>query len=75
MIARSTRPRRRAGISSWIAELIAEYSPPMPAPVRKRNSRKLQKSQAKAVAAVATETGVARKALYAAALAARKEAK
>ena len=33
---RSTRPRTRAGISSSIAELIAAYSPPMPAPVKKR---------------------------------------
>ena len=32
LIIRSTRPRTRAGISSSIAELIAEYSPPMPAP-------------------------------------------
>ena len=54
LMARSMRPRRRAGISSWIAELMAEYSPPMPAPVRKRNSRKLQKSHEKAVSAVAT---------------------
>jgi hypothetical protein len=34
-------------------ELIAAYSPPMPAPVRKRNARKLQKFHEKAVAAVA----------------------
>ena len=54
LMARSMRPRNRAGISSWIAELMAEYSPPMPAPVRKRNSMKLVKSQEKAVAAVAT---------------------
>ena len=31
---RSTRPRARAGMSSSIAELIAEYSPPIPAPVK-----------------------------------------
>ena len=44
LIARSTRPRTRAGISSSIAELIAAYSPPMPKPVRKRNSGEGQKS-------------------------------
>ena len=32
---RSVQPRIRAGISSWIAELMAVYSPPMPAPVKK----------------------------------------
>ena len=53
LIARSVRPRNRAGMSSWIAELIAVYSPPMPAPVRARNTAKLQKSQDNAVAAVA----------------------
>ena len=37
---RSTRPRTRAGISSSIAELIAAYSPPMPAPVKKRATKK-----------------------------------
>ena len=36
LMIRSTRPRTRAGISSSIAELIAEYSPPIPAPVTKR---------------------------------------
>ena len=39
---RSTRPRTRAGISSSIAELIAAYSPPMPAPVKKRQRKKYQ---------------------------------
>src|SRR3989440_8156040 len=34
---RSTAPRTRAGINSSIAELIAEYSPPIPAPVIARN--------------------------------------
>ena len=34
LIATSTRPRYFAGISSSIAELMAAYSPPMPAPVR-----------------------------------------
>ena len=49
LIARSTQPRTRAGISSSIAELIAEYSPPMPAPVKNRKKAKLQKSQENAV--------------------------
>ena len=35
---RSTVPRTRAGISSSIAELMAAYSPPMPAPVKKRQT-------------------------------------
>src|SRR6478672_10606202 len=39
LIATSTRPRYLAGISSSIAELIAAYSPPMPAPVRKRQAK------------------------------------
>ena len=38
-MATSTRPRYLAGISSSIAELIAAYSPPMPAPVRKRAAK------------------------------------
>jgi hypothetical protein len=38
--ARSTRPRKRAGMNSCMAELMAAYSPPMPAPVRKRIARK-----------------------------------
>jgi hypothetical protein len=38
LIVRSTCPRTRAGISSSIAELIAEYSPPMPAPVSARQT-------------------------------------
>ena len=54
LTTRSVQPRTRAGISSWMVELMAAYSPPMPAPVRKRKSRRLQKSQASAVAAVAT---------------------
>ena len=49
LIARSVRPRTRAGISSWIAELIAEYQPPMPAPVTKRKNRKLSKFHEKPV--------------------------
>jgi hypothetical protein len=36
LMMRSTRPRTRAGISSSMAELMAAYSPPMPAPVKKR---------------------------------------
>ncbi len=36
LIATSTRPRYLAGMSSSIAELIAAYSPPIPAPVRNR---------------------------------------
>ena len=43
LIARSAHPRTRAGINSSIAELIAEYSPPMADPVRNRNSAKLAK--------------------------------
>ena len=49
LIARSAQPRTRAGISSSMAELIAEYSPPMAAPVRKRKNAKLTKFQEKAV--------------------------
>ena len=36
LIIKSTRPRTRAGINSSIAELIAAYSPPIPAPVSAR---------------------------------------
>ena len=50
---RSTRPRTRAGISSSIAELIAAYSPPIPAPVKKRATKKYQGAKEKAVATVA----------------------
>ena len=53
LIAMSTRPRLRAGISSSIAELIAAYSPPMPMPVKKRQTKKYQGANAKAVATVA----------------------
>ena len=38
-----------------MVELIAAYSPPIPAPVMKRKSRKLQRFQENAVAAVADE--------------------
>jgi signal transduction histidine kinase len=53
LMIRSTRPRTRAGISSSIAELIAAYSPPMPAPVRNRNSRNHHGANDSAVIAVA----------------------
>ena len=53
LMTRSVQPRTRAGTSSWIAELMAVYSPPMPVPVKKRNSTKLQKLHEQAVAAVA----------------------
>jgi len=42
-----------ARIGSWIVELMAVYSPPMPVPVGKRNSTKLQAFHDKPVAAVA----------------------
>src|SRR6201746_901181 len=45
LMMRSTLPRTRAGINSSIAELIAEYSPPIPAPVKNRKTAKLQKFQ------------------------------
>ena len=51
---RSTVPRTRAGISSSIAELIAAYSPPMPAPVKKRQTAKNRNEPENAVATVAT---------------------
>ena len=51
---RSTRPRARAGIISSIAELIAEYSPPIPAPVKKRAARNHAGLVENAVATVAS---------------------
>ena len=51
---RSIRPRTRAGMSSSMAELTAAYSPPMPAPVRKRTRKKYQAENENAVATVAT---------------------
>ena len=54
LIASATRPRTRAGTSSSIAELIAEYSPPIPVPARKRKIMNDQKPQASAVATVKT---------------------
>src|SRR5882672_7034815 len=52
-MARSARPRTRAGSSSSTAELMAEYSPPIPVPVRKRNRAKGANPQEMAVSAVA----------------------
>ena len=54
LMIRSTRPRARAGIISSIAELIAEYSPPMPAPVKKRAARNHSAGSENAVATVAS---------------------
>ena len=53
-MATSTRPRNFAGISSSIAELIAAYSPPMPAPVKKRATKYHVGFIEKAVSTVAT---------------------
>ena len=50
---RSTWPRTRLGISSSTAELIAAYSPPIPAPVSARKMAKLAKFHENAVASVA----------------------
>jgi hypothetical protein len=41
-------------VNSWIVELMAAYSPPMPAPVKARNAMKLAKFHENAVAAVAS---------------------
>ncbi len=53
-MAMSTWPRLRAGMSSSIAELIAEYSPPMPMPVKNLARKKYHGANANAVATVAT---------------------
>src|SRR5262245_35590323 len=53
LTTRSLQPRTRAGINSWIAELMAAYSPPIPAPVTKRKNAKLSIFHDVAVAAVA----------------------
>ena len=53
LMMRSTVPRTRAGISSSIAELIAAYSPPMPAPVKKRQTANMRNDPENAVATVA----------------------
>ena len=50
---RSVKPRRRAGISSWIVAFTAAYSPPMPAPVSARKAANDQKSQDRPQAIVA----------------------
>ena len=54
LMIRSTVPRTRAGISSSIAELMAAYSPPMPAPVKKRQMKKTMALGENAVATVAS---------------------
>ena len=54
LTAMSTRPRNRAGIISSIAELIAAYSPPTPAPVKKRQTKNHIGFIEKAVSTVAT---------------------
>ena len=54
LMATSTRPRYLAGISSSIAELMAAYSPPMPAPVRNRAQKYHVGLIEKAVSTVAT---------------------
>jgi hypothetical protein len=51
LMAMSSWPRLRAGISSSIAVLIAAYSPPMPKPVSRRNRKKTHSVDAGAVAA------------------------
>ena len=53
LMIRSTRPRALAGMSSSIAELIAAYSPPIPAPVKKRIARNHHGVHATAVSTVA----------------------
>ena len=60
LMIRSTVPRTRAGISSSMAELIAAYSPPMPAPVKKRQTQKNRNDAENAVATVADEVDAER---------------
>ena len=43
LMTRSVKPRRLAGISSWMVALTAAYSPPMPAPVSMRKNANDQK--------------------------------
>src|SRR5436305_14110126 len=50
LMIRSTAPRTRAGISSSTAELMAEYSPPIPAPVTTRQAMNHQTLNEQAVA-------------------------
>ena len=54
LMTRSVKPRRRAGINSWIVALTAAYSPPMPAPVSMRKAANDQKSHDRPQAMVAT---------------------
>ncbi len=54
LMTRLVQPRALAGTSSWMVELMAVYSPPMPAPVRKRKKQKLATFHERPVAAVAT---------------------
>lgn len=54
LITTSTRPRYALGISSSMAELIAAYSPPIPAPVKNRQTRYQAGFIEKAVSTVAT---------------------
>ena len=53
LMIKSIRPRSRAGINSSMAELIAAYSPPIPAPVRNRQAKKNHGANEKAVRTVA----------------------
>ena len=52
---RSTVPRTLAGINSSMAELMAEYSPPMPIPVRNRRTKNHHASNEAAVNSVETK--------------------
>ncbi len=54
LIARSTRPRKRPGISSSTAEFTAEYSPPIPMPEMNRKMRNISMFGARPAAAAAT---------------------
>jgi hypothetical protein len=44
-MARSTRPRTRAGMSSSIAELMAAYSLPIPAPGKNRAMKEVPRRE------------------------------
>lgn len=65
-MAMPTRPRYFAGIISSIAELIAAYSPPIPAPVTKRHMKYHHGAGANAVSVVASRytASVMRKSLF-----------
>ena len=54
LTTRSVKPRRRAGMSSCMVAFTAAYSPPIPMPVMKRNTRKDVKFQARPEAIVAS---------------------